>query len=269
MAGAPHRPREIDGDRPSVARVWDYLRGGARNFAADRSFVRDEIRKIFPDAHQLPIAHTRFLSRAMKFVIDQGINQVIDIGAGTSSPLTTYAVPLASDQNCRLLLVDHEAVAVEALQTAISGDRRLAVLSADVREPDAIVTAPTTTELIDLSRPVVIVMSLLLHFIPESDDPARLLARYRELVAPGSYLILSHDTADEREDDMRRLVDLYDRHLRRTLVLRDRDAIRGLLDGYTVLDPGVVRMAQWRPEPDEPDTGPPERSCVYVALART
>jgi hypothetical protein len=126
---------------------------------------------------------------------------------------------------------------------------------------------PITTELIDHSQPVAVVMGLLLHFIPDEENPAALLARYRQALSPGSYLILSHDTSDGREDDMRRFADLY-ANANRLLVVRGHTELSRLLTGFTLIEPGIVHMPLWRPESDVPAHPHPTRTCVYAAVAQ-
>jgi hypothetical protein len=155
----------------------------------------------------------------------------------------------------------------------VADDDRLGVVRADLRDPHAVLRNPITAGLIDLSEPVGLVLGLVVHFIPDHDDPAGLLARYRESVAPGSYLVLSHDTADGREEDMAQVAQLYE-ETNRPLVLRDHATLTALLNGFQLVDPGIVHMPLWRPDSDELDRDEPvfdhpERSCIYAAVVRT
>jgi hypothetical protein len=250
---------------PSIPRVYDWLMGGGKNFAADRSFGH-RVETILPDVRELAHANRQALARGVRFTVGQGVRQIIDIGAGIASIWSTHTVAHAIDPACRVLYVDNEAVAVESLVRATNADTRIGVLRADVREPQAIMDA--AAGLLDLSQPVVIIMGLLLHFIPPQDDPAALLARYRGVVAPGSYLVMTHDTADGREQDMARVVALY-AETNRPLIVRSRQEIADLLPGYRMVPPGIVPMTRWRPDPTDLDTGPPERSCVYMVVAMT
>lgn len=262
-----HRPIEVDMNEPSVSRVYDAYLGGAANSRADRDFAV-RIQAVIPDVQELAVANRRFLARGVEFTLRHGVDQVLDIGAGVPSIWLTHHVAHALNPACRVVYVDHEAVAYEALCLATAEDERLGVVRADVREVEAVLADPVVERLLDLSRPVVLVMGLLLHFIPDSDDPAGLLRQYREATAPGSYLVLSHDTADGREDAMRQLVALY-AEMGRPVVLRNRDELAGLLDGFELVEPGTVHMPLWRPTEDDPVIEPAESWCVYAAVAKT
>lgn len=254
-------------DEPSVARVYDAYLGGAANSRADRGFA-ERIQAIIPNVQELAVGNRRFLARGVEYGLAQGVDQVLDIGAGVPSIWLTHHVAHALNPACRVVYVDHEAVAYEALRLATGEDERLGVVRADVREVEALLVDPVVERLLDLSRPVVLVMGLLLHFIPDSDDPVSLLRQYREAVAPGSYLVLSHDTADGREAAMHQLAALY-AEMGRPVVLRAHAELAALLDDFELVEPGIVHMPLWRPDEDDPVIEPAESACVYAAVAKT
>jgi len=261
------QPSEVDMDKPSVGRVYDWYRGGAANFAPDRAFGR-RVEAVLPELRQLAMCNSRFLARAVRFCATQGIRQFLDIGSGIPDVWGTHHAAHAVDPGCRVVYVDNEAVAVEVTRRVVADDDRLGVVRADLRDPHAVLHNPITNGLIDLSQPVGLVMGLLLHFIPDHDDPAGVLARYRKSVAPGSYLALSHDTADGREADMTQVARLYE-ETNRPLILRDHATLTALLSGFQLVDPGIVHMPLWRPDSDEPVFDQPERTCIYAAVVRT
>lgn len=254
-------------DQPSVSRVYDAYLEGAANNRADRAFA-ERIQAVIPNVHELAVANRRFLARGLEYAVAQGVDQVLDIGAGVPSVWLTHHVAHALNPACRVVYIDHEAVAYEALRLATAEDDRLGVVRADVREVEAVLTDPVVERLLDLGRPVGLIMGLLLHFIPDSDNPAGLLAQYREAVAPGSYLVVSHDTADGREAAMQQLVGLY-AEVGRPVVLRSHAELAALLDGFELVEPGIVHMPLWHPTDDDPVIVPPETSCVYAAVAKT
>jgi SAM-dependent methyltransferase len=261
------QPSEVDVDKPSVSRVYDWYRGGAANFGPDREFGR-RVQAIMPELRDIAMCNSRFLARAVRFCATRGVRQFLDIGSGIPDMWGTHRVAHAVDPGCRVVYVDNEAVAVEVTRRMVADDDRLGVVRADLRDPHAVLRNPITAGLIDLSEPVGLVLGLVVHFIPDHDDPAGLLARYRESVAPGSYLVLSHDTADGREEDMAQVAQLYE-ETNRPLVLRDHATLTALLNGFQLVDPGIVHMPLWRPDSDEPVFDPPERSCIYAAVVRT
>lgn len=262
-----HRPSEVATEQPSIARVYDYYLRGASNFAADREFgMRAEA--IIPELHDLAVYNELFLARAVRFCMASGVRQFIDIGCGISKAGSTHRIAHDADPGCRVVYVDNEAVAVESIRAAIADDARLGVVRADLREPDAVLSDPVTAKLVNFSEPVALIMGLVLHFVPDHDDPAGILAHYRAHVAAGSYLVVSHDTADGREEDMARFVALYE-ETNRPLIVRDHATLSMLLRDFHSVDPGIVHVPLWRPEPDDPPVDRPRRTCVYGAVART
>ncbi len=256
-----------DGDMtsPSASRVYDAYLGGGKNFATDRLFAAS-IQSILPDVGELAIANRRFLTRAVEYAVGCGITQIIDIGAGIPSSGSTHLAAHRLNSTVRVLYADHEAVAIEALRASAGGDPRIGVVRADVRDVDQLLGDPVATALLDLSAPVVLVMGLLLHFIPNSDNPARLLDQYRQAVARGSVLVISHDTADGREPEMLRVAQAY-ADAGCPVVLRSHPELVALLDGWDLKEPGVVHAPLWRPNADDSSMSDPKSACVYAAVA--
>lgn len=263
-----HRRSEVDMNEPSVSRVYDAYLGGAANNKADRSFAA-RIGDLIGNVQEIAVANRRFLTRGVSYAIGQGVDQVIDIGAGVPSIWHTHNAAHALNPDTRVVYVDHEAVAYEALRHATADDPRLGAVCADLRDRDAVLHDPITEELIDYSRPVVVVLGLVLHFIDDGQDPAGLLAEYREVLAPGSYLVISHDTGDGRDADMKQLAQLYT-EMGMPVYLRGKAEMTALLDGFEIIEPGVVHMPLWHPNPDDPPFADvPERSCILAVVART
>jgi hypothetical protein len=139
------------------------------------------------------------------------------------------------------------------------------IITADMRDPAAILDHPDTRALIDFSRPVAVLFIAVFHFVPDSDDPGRIVAAFRDRLAPGSYLALSHLTTDSPSAEERRLmVDTY-RDTAAPIVYRDRDQIRDLFDGFELVPPGLVRPGRWHP--DEKNGAPTDR--LYGGVGRT
>jgi len=261
------QPTEIDTGKPSVSRVYDWYRGGAANFATDREFGR-QVQAVLPELREIALCHCRFLARAVRHCASVGIRQFLDIGSGIPDAWGTHHTAHMVDPACRVVYVDNEAVAVEVARRTIGDDDRLGVVRADLRDPDLVLGNPVSARLLDLSQPIAVVLGLVVHFIPDHDDPTGLLARYREAMAPGSGLVFSHDTADGREEDMAQVARLYEQ-TNRPLILRDHATLTALLDGFHLEPPGIVHMPLWRPDGSDPVFDQPERSCIYAAVART
>lgn len=262
-----YRPSEVDMDTPSVARVYDAYLDGAANNRADRVFAQ-RVCEIIPNVHELAVGNRRFLARGVGYAIGQGVCQIIDIGCGVPSIWLTHHVAHRLNPACPVVYVDHEAVAYQAMLNVTATDDRLGAVRADLRDVEGVLSDPVTTSLVDFDQPVVLVMGLLLHFISDDDDPGGLLGLYRDAVAPGSYLVISHDTADGREADMARIAALY-AEIARPLALRNRAQLGALLHEFELIEPGIVHMPLWRPAPDDPMIEPPESSCAYAVVAKT
>lgn len=255
-------------DEPSAARIYDAYLGGSKTTQADRQFAAD-VAELIPDASQLARENRMTIFRAVRWVVGQGVGQVIDLGSGVPSQGSIHSAARSVDPDARVLYVDFEGVAYRALLDSTTGDPGLGVVRADVRNVDGVLGAQVTAGLLDLAKPVVLVMGALLHFLSDEQDPAGLLTAYREAVAPGSYLIITHDTAElGREAEMTRFAQMYKERVI-PMYLRDHNELAQLLRGFTVLDPGIVPMPLLVPDPANPYQGDPWNCVVYAAIART
>src|SRR6185437_10857859 len=137
----------------------------------------------------------------------------------------------------------------------------------DARDADFVLNAAQTRALLDFSKPVAVMMVALLHFVPDTDDPAGLVARYRAAMAPGSYLAVSHATVDGVGELMRDHERIYQRSAT-PIFARTHARVRALFGGFDVVEPGVVFLPLWRPDPEEPPVDRPERFSGYAVVGR-
>ncbi|HEY1570577.1 MAG TPA: SAM-dependent methyltransferase [Pseudonocardiaceae bacterium] len=263
-------PAGLDTATPSTARVYDAYLGGHHNNRADRDFA-ERVRSMFPNSVSNAGENRKALLRGVRWAAGQGPLQVIDLGAGVPTRGSIHEAARGVDPAARVVYVDYEAVAYHAIEDSIAGDPGLGVLRADARDVDAVLGDDVTTGLIDLTRPVVLVMGALLHFVSGEPDPARaLLTAYRKAVAPGSFLVLTHGTAEVgQEADMRNLARMYWEDLKIQVAYRGRDEIARILRGYTLMAPGIVPVPLLLPDPEDPFEGDPWQSLMYAAIART
>ncbi|QTR03749.1 SAM-dependent methyltransferase [Saccharothrix algeriensis] len=247
-------PRGTDVNVPSVARTYDYLLGGAHNLAVDRE-MGDRMLRVLPGARHLVRLNRAFLRRAVTHLVDSGITQFIDLGSGIPTAGNVHEVA----PRAKVVYVDKDPVAVAHARLIVAGDERVAVVRADLRDPADVLSRPEVTGLLDLDRPVALLMLLVLHFSPDSEDPAGCVARYRDRLAPGSCLVISHATADRRVETMRAAAATVRRsNSRDNLVYRTRAEVTALFDGFELEEPGVTGCALWRPDgvgsvADDPD----------------
>lgn len=259
-------PGTVDPDRPSVARMYDYYLGGSHNFEADRALARVAVSH-WPDLPMVMRANRAFLRRAVRYLVSRGVTQFLDLGSGIPTVGNVHEVAAALDPSCRVLYVDIDPVAVAHSRALLEDVPGAAVVQADARETAKILAEAETIGALDLSRPVALMMVALLHFIPEADDPAGMIAAYREALAPGSHLAISHATLDANAELMRDHEEIY-RRSANPIHARTHAEVTALFGGFELVDPGVVYLPLWRPEPDGAPVAEPERYSGYAAVGR-
>jgi hypothetical protein len=260
----PVPPVGVDLKRPSVARVYDYFLGGTANWAVDRKFGDQVLAKV-PMVRDIALANRQFLNRAVRYLSRQGVRQFLDIGAGVPTAGNTHQVAddLAVEEgrtpDARVIYVDNEPVAVahaEALLDKEGDDQRHAVINADLRAPDELWQDALDTDLLDPSQPIAMLLIAVLH-IQQPDQNRRdigpeAVARLRTLAPVGSYLALSHITADGVPPDLvKKLTDIkamYDSSSSSNGVWRRHEEIQALLGDFEVVEPGWTWTSEWRPE---------------------
>ncbi|MEV4145170.1 SAM-dependent methyltransferase [Amycolatopsis sp. NPDC049691] len=261
-----HAKRGIDFDKPNAARVYDYLIGGKLNYAIDRVFA-EQILEVRPEARELALLNRRWLRRAVRFGAEQGIRQFLDIGSGMPTVGHVHEVVQAIDPAARVVYVDNEPVAVAHSEIVLKNNDNAAMVQADAEYPADVLEHPTTERLLDFDEPVMLIMAAFVHFIPDSRDPAGLIATYRDALAPGSYLALSSGTFEGQGEEVRRAAELY-RKSGTDVVARSRAELRALLDGFELVPPGIVFTPEWRPD-DPAEVGEhPERASQLALVAR-
>jgi hypothetical protein len=256
----------IDLDRPSAARVYDFYLGGFHNFAADREMGRQAVR-MWPELPEIMRANRGFLRRAVEFLVAAGVRQFLDLGSGIPTVGNVHEVAQRAAPDTRVVYVDNDPVAVEHARAILADDDLTAVVQADLREPDSVLADPTVRGRLDLGRPIAVLMVAVLHFIPDADDPAGLVARFRDAVPAGSYLALSHATAGEKADRAAEHRGLYQRTAT-PMTMRTRDQVEQFFAGWELVPPGLVYLPQWRPEPGGPAVDRPERMTGLAGVGR-
>ena len=246
-------PPGIDTGKANIARVYDYWLGGRNNFRADQDAARAMI-AIEPNIRAMARANRDFLGRAVRFLAaEAGIRQFIDIGSGIPTGRNVHEVAQEAAPGSRVVYADVDEVAVAHSRLLLDRSPDTAVIRADVREPGQILTAAETQRLIDFSQPAGLLLASVLHFLDDSDDPWRVMAQLRDALAPGSFLVLSHATGEAKPDVAAAANTVYLKKVAAGGGYRSRDAILRLFDGFTLAEPGLVYLSQWRPdEPTDP-----------------
>ncbi|MEU7145800.1 SAM-dependent methyltransferase [Nocardia sp. NPDC046473] len=259
-------PEGIDLDRPSASRVYDYFVGGMHNFEIDRMLAR-QIEEFTPGVGETMRANRDLLRRCVRFLVDAGITQFLDIGSGIPTVGNVHEVAQAVNPAARVVYVDIDPVAVAHSQAILDGNPAAVVVQADIGQPDTILADPQVAQLLDFDQPVAVLLLGVLHFVADDADPAGCVARLRDAIAPGSYLAITHATADGQPAEVLEAQKLSGR-TSTEIVLRAKPEIAEFFAGWTLLDPGLVHLPLWRPDNPSDVGDNPERSGAYGGVAR-
>jgi O-methyltransferase involved in polyketide biosynthesis len=276
-------PEGVNLDRPSVARIYDYLLGGEANWAIDREFG-DQAIAMFPQVVAAAKANRQFLFRAVRHLMRRGVRQFIDLGAGLPTMDHTHSVADAFEPGtARVVYVDNEPVAVAHSQILLEqhGDPgRHTAINADLRAPDRLWQQVLDTGLIDMTQPIGLLMIAVLH-VRQPDEQGRdmapqLMERYRSLLPSGSYLAITHATIEGVPPVIaRKMSEMFEMYQRSGSpgVLRGHAEIADLFGDFDLLDPGLTWTPLWHPEEsvvraDDPAFDDPSESIAYAGVGR-
>jgi hypothetical protein len=250
---APAMPAAYNGSGfdPAVAhpaRVYNYWLGGKDHFPADRQ-VAEEVKRQRPQVVASAWANRAFLARAVRFLVAQcGIGQIVDIGTGLPAPSNTHEVAQEVDPSCRVVYVDNDPLVLahaRALLASTTPQGRCDYVDGDLREPETIVAQAART--LDFTRPAAVLLLAIVHFLPDSDGPAEIVARLASTLAPGSYLAITHLTADFAPEQVTAAVTAYNTMAPAPVIPRTHTQVSALFGALPLLAPGVVPVAEWRP----------------------
>lgn len=261
----------LDPSTPNIARIYDYYLGGAFNLPADRERAA-VIKSVLPSMEMLARFNRGFLRRSVAYMADQGITQFLDLGSGLPTAGNTHEVAQARDPHAKVVYVDYEPVAVALGRHILRNNPNAVMVDADARRPDELFAHPAVRDMLDLDRPLGIMMTGVMVFVGDHEDPVGLMKAYRDACAPGSHIALSQLT-DERADpetkvQIHAMVDAYKGVIER-LYVRDQAGVEALFDGMTLVEPGVTLMPEWQLHADtEIPTGSPAHHLGYAAVGR-
>jgi S-adenosyl methyltransferase len=246
MSEAPaHDPARVG--RPSPARVYDALLGGKDNYEIDRAAARD-LTNALPEVRGVARANRGFLVRAVRYLAEQGIRQFIDLGTGFPTHPNVHEVARLVGPDARVVYVDNDPVVTahnRALRASVPG---VAAVHADIRHPRVIFDDPELVTLIDFGQPVAVLLIAVLHFIRDEEDPAAIVRAFRDRMAPGSYLAISHGVTDNADPaTVSKITDAYSQASAR-VTPRTATEVARFFDGFELVEPGLADVAQWQPE---------------------
>jgi hypothetical protein len=257
-------PPDVDTSKPSVARVYDAILGGKDNFAVDREVAAEAVNAM-GDGGSGARLNRAALGRAVRFMAEQGVAQFLDLGSGLPTVQNTHEIAQAADPAARVVYVDNDPSAYLHGRALLADDASTTVVLADIREPDTLLAMPGVTRFIDFSRPVGLILNAVIHHVLDEEDPYGIVERYKEVLAPGSYMQLTH-FSDSSPQAM-----ANEQVLRQSLgrgQTRSREQIARFFDGLDLVEPGLVYLPQWRP--DEPVSLPldPGGKLMLVGVGR-
>jgi hypothetical protein len=256
---------DIDLGTPSVARVYDFLLGGMHNFAVDREMGR-RLEYEVPGTIRAVRANRAFLRRAARYCARLGIDQYLDIGSGIPTEGNVHEVVRDELSEARVVYVDIDPIAVLHGRALLAEDPNCAMVHADLREPELILAAPETRNLIDFERPTAVLMVSILEVFPDSDRPAELIARLTASTVSGSHLVISHFGRNYGNPDQVRTALEAAARTGTPARCREPAELLALLGAFLPVPPGVVAIHQWQPD-QQPRTGT-DRSHGYAVVGR-
>jgi hypothetical protein len=250
---------------PHPARVYGYWLGGKDHYPADRK-VAEEVIARRPQVVAGARANRAFLARVVRYLAGEcRIRQFIDIGPGLPAPGNTHEIAQAAAADCRIVYVDNDPLVLTYARALLTSSPQGSCdyLDADLRDTPTVLAGASWT--LDLARPTAVLLLAVLHFVPDADDPAATVAALARQLAPGSYLVISHLTADFAPDPVGAGVSAYNALVPTALIPRTHSQVSALFAGLPLVPPGVVPLTEWRPVPVY-------RSCrssdMYAGVAR-
>lgn len=259
-------PQSVDVSVPSSARIYDYMLGGAHNFAVDRE-MGAKVERLMPHARSAARVSRAFLGRAVRFMVDQGVRQFLDIGSGIPTVANVHEVAQAEVPECRVLYVDRDPVAVAHSELILADNDRAGVLQADIRDPEFILDSPEAHRLLNFDEPIGLLVLFMLHWVPTEADPWGLMKHYRAAVASGSYLAITHFT--HGDEGAAATAARLNQAGGDQVTPRNRDEIAALFGDFELVEPGLVGFAEWRPSgPGDISDDPAMNMLAYGGVGR-
>ena len=262
-------PPGVDPTKPSIARVYDFMLGGKDNFAIDRQVAAMAL-QITPDGPAAGRAGRRFLGRVVRYLAGEvGITQFLDLGSGLPTQGNVHEIATSVNPDARVVYVDNDPMVLAHGRALLATAPTAEVINADIREPDKILEHPDVRRLIDFDKPVGLLLLAILHHLNDAEDPAGIAARFIAALPSGSYVAISHfhDPGEAHPDASRKALAVEKIFNERLGTGRWRSAaeILSYLPGLEVLEPGLVPMEEWRPDPDD-DAEKVDQSDTYYTF---
>jgi S-adenosyl methyltransferase len=258
---------QFDTGVPHSARVYDYLLGGKDNYAADRQ-AGEHLLQAYPNLAFTVRANRAFLARAVRFLVtDMGIRQFLDIGTGIPAASNTHEVAQAAAPDSRIVYVDNDPIVLAHAQALMGSTPEGACdyLDADMHDPGTILSAAART--LDFTRPVAVMLVGIMQFAGDEAEAREIVGRLMAACAPGSFLTISHPASDIDAEQFGEATRRFNEAAPEAeqMTLRDRAAVARLFSGLDLVPPGLVRVAEWRPDSELQAASP---GALWAGIAR-
>ncbi|MFG2004472.1 SAM-dependent methyltransferase [Spirillospora sp. NPDC048911] len=259
-------PLELDTSKPNIARVYDFLLGGKDNFAADR-VVGDQIKLVLPQVHLGVQAQRAVLRRAIRYlVVEADVRQLVDIGSGLPTAGNVHEVAHAIDPEVRVVYTDNDPVVLTHARALLASSLTTTVVDGDLLRPEELLEQPALRAMVDFDRPVGLLLCGILHYLDDKEDPGGIIARLMAQLPSGSHVFVHHlvKAGTPGEEDA-------EAALRKGIgrgTFRTPDQVAAFLAGLDLVPPGVVRVPDWHPDPDDRPSDDPVLNLAVAALAR-
>ncbi|MDG4826998.1 SAM-dependent methyltransferase [Asanoa sp. WMMD1127] len=258
----------------TAARIYDYFLDGVHNFPADREAAARVV-AMMPSAPAMAKANRAFLRRAVRHLAEAGVRQFLDLGSGMPTQGSVHEIVQEVAPESRVVYVDIDPIAVSESLDLIGDTGRVTAIQGDMRQPRAVLDHPVVLKTLDFDQPVALLLCAVLHFVPDDDQAYGLVDQFRDALAPGSYVLVSHGAnegadASVTSEEHSTIQKVYNQRTATPAGGRTREGVARFFGPAELVDPGIVWVTQWRPQPDDPTdfADDPRLSCVWAGVGR-
>ena len=255
----------LDATVPHIARVYDYWLGGKDNFAADRE-LGERTLAAYPNLVFSVRANRAFLARTVRFLtVEAGIRQFLDIGTGIPTANNTHEVAQRAAPECRIVYVDNDPVVLLHAKALLKSAPRgaCAYIDADLRDPEKILAAAAGT--LDFGQPVAVMLLAVLQVVADDAEASGIVKRLMGACASGSFVTISHPASDIDAEQMAEMAQRLNQSVAEPSTHRDRARVARLFEGFEMVEPGLIRVAEWRPDTELEAASP---AALWGGVAR-
>jgi SAM-dependent methyltransferase len=230
---------------PNIARMYSYWLSQKDHYATDRA-AANKVLERFPEVAEIARANRAFMTRAVRYLADQGITQFIDLGSGLPASPNVHEAARTVTPSARVVYVDRDPVVLAHARALLAVDDKVSVVAGDVGDVGSIFTEADRTGVIDTSHPAGVLLISVLHFLGAADADAA-VAAVRDWLAPGSYLVISAGTSTGTDPELIRLLqEVYGDTA--PVTGRTEAEVLAWFDGLTLVEPGLVDVWAWHPD---------------------